>query len=285
VKIKKGVYIVMSLFKKSDSDSKHEKWKNPLPEPKKVKAEDITSDKTKRRAAAGIVALTFIGALGLFYVGNWRASEIGEQIDTVSKKTAVLEKKVGQLNDEKASTDDEIAVTANSAANAGTKVAELQNRYSGYNLETQGDSVKENAKALDKYFGENDKNARTPWYAGSDAAVKWEFESTYSFTGKTADVIWLCKDGSGQLYAYVTAVYDADSQTFSKVVRQYTAIGQTHVKATDEKKYKTKLDEIIKEIQKKKSSDTKENKFTPEQQEEINEARQKAREEELNANH
>ena len=273
----------MSLFKKNDSE--HKKRKNPLPEPKKVKAEDITSNKTKRRAAAGVIALTFVGALGLFYVGNWRASEIGEQIDTVSKKTAVLEKKVGQLSDEKASTDDEIAVTANSAANAGTKVAELQNKYSSYNLETQGDSVKENAKALDKYFGENDKNARTPWYAGSDAVVKWEFESTYSFTGKTADVIWLCKDGSGQLYAYVTAVYDADSQTFSKVVRQHTAIGQAHVKATDEKKYKTKLDEIIKEIQKKKSSDTKENKFTPEQQEEINEARQKAREEELNANH
>ena len=277
----------MSLFKKSDSDSEHKKRKNPLSEPKKVKAEDITSDKARKRAAAGIVALIFVGALGLFYVGNWRASEIGEQIDTVSKKTAVLEKEVGQLSDEKASTDDEIAVTANSAASAGTKVAELQNKYSGYNLEIQGDSVKENAKALDKYFGENDKNARTPWYAGqaSNATVKWEFESTYSFTGKKADVIWLCKDGSGQLYAYVTAIYDADSQTFSKVVRQHTAIGQAHVKATDEKKYKTKLDEIIKEIQKKKSSDTKENKFTPEQQEEINEARQKAREEELNANH
>lgn len=277
----------MALFNnKNNGKPKREKWKNPLPEPKKITAEDITSDKTKKRVAIGIIVLIFIGALSLFYVGNWRASAISDKVDAANKKVAVLEKEVSQLNDEKASTDTEIAKSANSAANAGNKVAELQNKYNGYNLETQSDSVKENAMALDEYFGNDDKNSRTPWYLsqGSDVATSWEFESTYSFGGKKADVIWLCKDGSGQIYAYTTAVYDASSKTFSKVTRTHTALGQAHVQSTAENEYKTKLDEMIKQIQEKSGDGSKENQFTPEQQQKINEARQKVREEQMKKN-
>lgn len=278
----------MALFKnKNNGKPKREKWKNPLPKPKKITAEDITSDKTKRRVATGIIVLIFIGAFSLFYVGNWRAGKIGEQVDAANKKVAALEKEVGKLNGEKASTDTEIAKVVNSAANAGNKVAELQNKYNDYNLETQSDSVKQNAIALDEYFGKDDKNARTPWYLNkaSEVVTKWEFESTYSFVGKKADVIWLCKDGSGQIYAYVTAVYDVDSKTFSKVVRTQTALGQARVRATVENEYKTKLDDMIKQIQEKSGDSSKENKFTPEQQKEINKARQKAREEQMNKKH
>lgn len=277
----------MALFKNENSDKpKRKKWKNPLPEPKKITPEDITSDKTKKRVAVGIIVLIFIGALALSYVANWMAGQIGEQVDAANKKVAVLEKKVNELDSKKASTDVEISKTANSAANAGNKVAELQNKYNGYNPETQGDSIKENAMALDKYFGKDDKNARTPWYTNqsSDVATTWEFESTYSFEGKKADVIWLCKDGSGQIYAYATAVYDVKSETFSKVVRKSTALGSYHISATVENEYKSHLDEIIKQIQEKSPADTKENKFTPEQQQEINEARQKAREEQMRKN-
>lgn len=277
----------MALFKKKNDDKpKREKWKNPLPEPKKITAEDITSDKTKQRVAVGVIVLIFISALALSYAGNWRAGKLGEEVEAANKKVAVLEKEVNKLNDQKASTDKDIAKTANSAANAGNKVAELQNKYNGYNLETQADSVKENALALDEYFGKNDKNARTPWYINqaSDVATKWEFASTYSFMGKNADVVWFCKDGSGQIYAYTTAVYDADSQTFSKVSRKQTALGQAHIKATTENEYKTKLDNMIKQIQEKSGNDSKENKFTPEELQKINEARQKAREEHKNNN-
>lgn len=277
----------MALFKKKNDDKpKREKWKNPLPKPKKITVEDITSDKTKKRVAVGVILLIFISALVLSYAGNWRAGKLGEEIEATNKKVAALEKEVNKLNDQKAFTDKDVAKTVNSAANAGNKVAELQNKYNDYNLETQTDLVKENALALDEYFGKNDKNSRTPWYTNqtSDVATKWEFASTYSFTGKNADVVWFCKDGSGQIYAYVTAVYDADSQTFSKVVRKQTALGQARVRATIENEYKTKLDEMIKQIHEKAGNDSKENKFMPEELREINEARQKAREEHMNNN-
>lgn len=278
----------MALFKNKNSDKpERKKWKNPLPEPKKITPEDITSDKTKKRFAVGIIVLIFIGALVLSYAANWRAGQIGEQVDAANKKVAVLEKKVNALDSEKASTDVEISKTANSAANAGNKVAELQNKYNGYNPETQGDSIKENALALDGYFGKDDKNARTPWYTNqsSDVATTWEFESTYSFEGKKTDVVWLCKDGSGRIYAYATAVYDAPSKTFSKFARVNTALGQSQIRGTVENEYKSHLDEIIKQIQEKSPDGTKENKFTPEQQQEINEARQKVREEQMRKNH
>ena len=277
----------MALFKNTNGDKpKRKKWKNPLPAPKKITAADITSDKTKRRVAIGAIVLIFLGALGLFYAGNWRANQIGEQVDAVNDKVTALEGEVDKLSGQKASTDTDISKTANSAANAGNKVAELQNKYNGYNLETQGDSVKSNALALDAYFGDNDKNARTPWYTkqASDVATTWECESTYSFEGNTANVIWLCKDGSGQIYAYTTAVYDVASRTFSNVSRKQTALGHAHVQATAENEYKTKLDETIKQIQEKSGDDSKENKFTPEQQQEINDARQRAREEQMKNN-
>lgn len=277
----------MALFKNKNSDKPgRKKWKNPLPEPKKITPEDITSDKTKKRFAVAIIVLMFIGALALSYAANWRASQIGEQVDTAKNKVDALAAEVNKLDSQKASTDTEIAKTANSAANAGNKVAELQNKYNGYNLETQGDAIKENALALDGYFGKDDKNARTPWYTNqaSDVATTWEFESTYSFEGKRTDVVWLCKDGSGQIYAYTTAVYDASSKTFSKVVRMNTALGQSQIRGTVENEYKSKLDAMIKDIQSKSADDSKENKFTPEQQQEINEARQKARESQTRKN-
>lgn len=278
----------MALFKKkNDGESKRKKWENPLPKPKKITAEDITSDKTKRRFAIGVIALMFLGALGLSYAGNWKAGQIGAQADAANEKVAALESEVDKLGGQKASTDTDISKVASSAANAGNKVAELQNKYNGYNPETQSGSIKSNALALDAYFGDNDKNARTPWYTNqaADVATKWEFESTYSFEGKTADVIWLCKDGSGQIYAYTTAVYDVASQTFSKVSHKQTALGQVHIRATAENEYKTKLDGMIKQIQEKSVDDSKENKFTPQQQQEINDARQKAREEQMKDNH
>lgn len=278
----------MALFKnKNDDKPKRKKWENPLPKPKKITAEDITSDKTKRRVAIGAITLIFLGALSLSYVGNVRAGQISAQADAASEKVASLESEVNKLSSQKASTDIDIARTASSAANAGNKVAELQNKYSDYNPETQVDSIKSNALALDAYFGNNDKNARTPWYTNqaSDVATKWEFESTYSFEGKTADVIWLCKDGSGQIYAYTTAIYDVASQTFSKVSHKQTALGQAHIRATVENEYKTKLDEMIKQIQEKSVNDSKENKFTPQQQQEINDARQRVREEQMKGNY
>lgn len=276
----------MAFFNKNNENKpKRKKWENPLPEPKKLTVEDITSEKTKKKIVVIFIAIMFFGAIALAYLGNYRADAIGKEVDQANTKVESLQREVNKLNNTKSASDKDIAKTANSAANLGNKVAELQNKYNDYNLETQVDAVKENATLLDACFGKDDKNARTPWYTNqsSDTATSWEFKSTYSFAGNKADVVWVCKDGSGNIYAYTTAVYDAKNEVFISVERHLTAFGQTHLNATTESEYKTKLDSLIKDIQSK-ADDSKENKFSQEDLQKINEARQNARDE-YNKNH
>ena len=270
----------MALFKNKPNNKKQ-------PPVKKITIEDLSSEKAKKRMATGMITLLFAGSLGLFYIGNLRANHIKQQADAAGKQVAVLQAKVSRLSNRKTAIDTDVVGTANSAAEAGNKVAQLQNKYSTIDATKQLDALKSNADALDKYFASDDKNARTPWYTKqtSGTATKWEFESVYSFKGKTADVIWLCKNDKGQIYAYTTAVYDTDSQTFSNVKHVQTAIGRAHVRATIEKQNKTKLDEMIKEIQKASANDSKENKFTDQQLDELNKARERMREEYMRKHH
>lgn len=131
-----------------------------------------------------------------------------------------------------------VAVTLKSAADRGNNVAYLQNNYQVLDVLENETTYVNNANALDTFFADDSKNARVEWYrARSDTDTKseklqykWSFESVYSFSVDSIDVIWLCReDTTGELLAYTTGVYNVSSNQFSNIERKITRFGNQYI--------------------------------------------------------
>lgn len=144
-------------------------------------------------------------------------------------------------------TQQEEEMARNNAIEQGTLVASLQNAYSRIlppstedpNYRTLNDKylneLNENKDALDIFFGEHDKNARTEWYSSlSGIPGTWEFASKASFMGNTAKVLWLCYANEDRtLLAYCTARYNADTKLFTDVEWHMTSYASSHVRSDE----------------------------------------------------
>lgn len=131
-----------------------------------------------------------------------------------------------------------VAVTLKSAADRGNNVAYLQNNYQVLDVLENETTYVNNADALDSFFADDSKNARVEWYrAYSDTKseseklqYKWSFESVYSFSVDSIDVIWLCReDTTGELLAYTTGIYNVSSNQFSNIERKITRFGNQYI--------------------------------------------------------
>lgn len=182
-------------------------------------------------------------------------------VDEYKTSCAEAESELAELQDELAllesvSADDAETINANlySAATIGRTVAELQSNYQTLNsaLMLDADAISENAEALSEYFDSSVSNGATPWFVATEDGytASWEFETTYSFATSSIDVIWLCYiEETGELAAYATATYDAETNTFSDLTYANTSIGATYIAATSDSTSGTDLDALIESIQ------------------------------------
>lgn len=127
-------------------------------------------------------------------------------------------------------TKEDVEAVVYSAADAGNQVADFQNMYSV----TMTDGIKAIAEKLDAFFDSDSKAMRVPWFSGpvKQGSVTWQFETTYSFSSKNADVLWTCWDSLGQMLAYTTGKFNVETKLFSDVETFVTLVGQNSLMAT-----------------------------------------------------
>lgn len=194
------------------------------------------SDKRIRLISLGVgtllVVLVIVSFVVSYNTAQAKLSEKAAAIADLQQQIANVEKA-----SEATSADLENAEeTIHSAKVVGEEVAGIQNDYTrlaqtDISNEAQQKMVYADMDALaermDTYFGK-DTDFRTVWYAGDTSVVenaRWEFLSNYDFAGTTVPVIWRCSDSAGVVYAYVTAVYNAETNLFEQAVKSITSAG------------------------------------------------------------
>lgn len=156
---------------------------------------------------------------------NAQIAELSEELDGLSDVSV-------DASGEDANTDaSEVLRRAEAAAE---KIGALENEYQALLFQERENPGEEAAfisrqekiwDVFDTMFGEGSL-LRTPWYDGADGleGASWKAMANYRFSGTKVPVVWTLygKDG---LFAYVSAVYDASSDTFSKPVKCITSLG------------------------------------------------------------
>lgn len=192
-----------------------------------------------------IVTLTGIGAsliLAGFTYMNYDVYQT--KYNNAQTEIAQLE---GQLSDLKGASDkttvNEIKQNLYSATSLGQQVTELQNTFNKPLTaeddkafqESEGESV--DALNTTRYsrlklmFSDKASGSAgsSNWYPRLDTMkssnASWKFITTTSFTTIKQNVMWQCVTESGEIYAYVTAIYDADKEVFDNVEVVVTTAG------------------------------------------------------------
>lgn len=192
-----------------------------------------------------IVILTGIGVslvlAGVTYMGY---DSYQTKYNNAQAEVALLEGEFNELKENSGQTTvKEIKQNLNSAMTLGQQVTELQNTFNKP-LTAEDDkafeeSERESVDALNttRYsrlklmFGDqvSASAGSSNWYPRLDTMkssnASWKFITTTSFTTAKQNVMWQCTTESGELYAYVTAVYDADKDVFDNVVVSITTAG------------------------------------------------------------
>ena len=164
------------------------------------------------------------------------------KFDTAKAEISELK---GELNDLKGQSSQtnvkEIQQSLNSATTLGQTVTELQNTW-GKSLTAEDDEAfrKSEGESVDALnttrisrlrlaFSDNASAGWSNWYpriTGTKSMdATWKFITTTSFTTVKQNVMWQATTESGELYAYVTAVYNADNDTFENVSVNITTAG------------------------------------------------------------
>lgn len=149
-------------------------------------------------------------------------------------------------NDTEQISAEEVETQLHSVKDVGVKITTYANRLqvlssigyaksANYDEKATREEQSEIATIMSEYFG--DKSVlRTTWFSGDLTAMNnqncWSFMNSYDFSENTISVLWLCKDGVGNVVAYVTADYHADTNSFDNVERHMTTVGVTYVPAT-----------------------------------------------------
>lgn len=180
--------------------------------------------------------------LGLTYMGS---SEHEVKVDNYNNEISKLEGDFTKLEyDGNRVNEEEIKQALYSAKTMGDKVTLLQNTW-GESLTTRdreeankspqsSDGINTTrVERLKEYF-EQDSEGSKNWFpkAKSTKAEEssWKFMTTTSFTSINQDVLWQNRGKDGELYAYVTAVYDAKLNKFTVVRPVITKAGTEAIK-------------------------------------------------------
>lgn len=200
--------------------------------------------RVRRLVVLGLSCVLVVGSAGWFYTSS---RSYQAQMREKQNELAVLQGDLDALNAEAKSnavSQEEMEQMAHSAKTTGEAVATLENQYMSRVHQKASNATEESAQReellamsdqFDSYFGEN-TSMRTAWYSWDPERAKevvWEFCTNYTFTADTMHVLWKCMDGSEQMLAYATAVYQAETDTFIDPQVHVTAIGAQYAPYTE----------------------------------------------------
>ena len=159
-------------------------------------------------------------------------SELNEKIAEQQNTEATTEEVVAASSTENTEEGSEVL---DKASDAGTKIADIQNWYFTNTYETPADEVKERATEAGTYIAEKqDTSVWYYWYYcdtnNPDVNPVWSFCTTYSFSGNTVPVLWVCYNQAkdNELLAYAQGTYHADDNMFYDLEYHVTAIGDSY---------------------------------------------------------
>lgn len=199
--------------------------------------------KALRMGFIGIGAL-FVGISGLYLMSDMNSyrSSVAERqvkIDELAKRADSVGEQAEAVENV---TEDDAQDTLDLAKSAADKIAALENEYMQMLYQDRSSEDAEAAfsqrqddiwAVFDSYFGE--KNIlRTPWYFADKSVgdnIRWKAAANYRFSGTKVPVVWSYASDDG-LYAYVSALYDSGTDSFSNPVKCVTALGNSALAMT-----------------------------------------------------
>lgn len=214
--------------KTDKAEEPKKKWSDgPIPKVDFSKFQTPSKAKVITRIFDGVLAAMVVASIGLVWYTQSQASDLQSQIESLNKSIIAAKADVAKLNKIEKPAVSDVRNAISSAAKDGNMVADLQNKYKNYNPQTQEDDIKANAKKIGTFMDTDSTNAQALWYMGYNLPndAKWRFMSSFSFAGKTADVIWQFKDDMGNIYAYTTGQYNAATRKFSNMQTSMTSLG------------------------------------------------------------
>ena len=214
--------------KTDKAEEPKKKWSDgPIPKVDFSKFQAPSKAKVVTRVFDGIMVSMVVAAVGLVWYTQSQASDLQSQLESLNKSIISAKADVAKLNKIEKPAVSDVRNAISSAAKDGNMVADLQNKYKNYNPQTQEDDIKANAQKIGTFMDTDSTNAQALWYMGYNLPndAKWRFMSSFSFAGKTADVIWQFKDDMGNIYAYTTGQYNAATRKFSNMQTSMTSLG------------------------------------------------------------
>lgn len=214
--------------KTDKAEEPKKKWSDgPIPKVDFSKFQTPSKAKVITRIFDGVLAAMVVASIGLVWYTQSQASDLQSQLESLNKSIISAKADVAKLNKIEKPAVSDVRNAISSAAKDGNMVADLQNKYKNYNPQTQEDDIKANAQKIGTFMDTDSTNAQALWYMGYNLPndAKWRFMSSFSFAGKTADVIWQFKDDMGNIYAYTTGQYNAATRKFSNMQTSMTSLG------------------------------------------------------------
>ena len=181
-----------------------------------------------------IASIVFIGVALVFVALIVQSNN--ELKEATESNTLTYNQKSSELEALKqvSPTDVTVVKTAiSSAADAGNAMAKYQTAYSELDAVKQEAAFMRNVEDIGALLDEKSQNKRVPWYGDDDTDFTWRFCSTYTFSGDSVPVVWLCENNeTKEVYAYATGTYNASTGLFSNVDYGLTYAGNEHIPAT-----------------------------------------------------
>ena len=103
---------------------------------------------------------------------------------------------------------------------AAEEITSAQMQYQSGELNSN--AIRALAESIDKYFGEDDKDCRVPWYYGEESCA-WKFVPSVLPYSDYCPVIWIGQNESGRTVAICTAFWDVTNEVFVQV--EYVQVG------------------------------------------------------------
>ena len=187
--------------------------------------------------------------MGLSVLGFTYMSRTGHvsAVDSLNSEISKLEGDFTKLEyDGERVNEEELKQALYSAKTAGDKVTVLQNTWGeSLTAKDREEADKEGNQSADainttrierlKEFFEQDSDGIKNWFPKAKGTKaedsSWKFMTTTSFTSVNQDVLWQNRGKDGELYAYVTAVFDAKSNKFTLVKPVITKAGTEAIKS------------------------------------------------------
>lgn len=176
----------------------------------------------KKMLIPGMIALTVVGCLAFSGYSYIVSGSLNQSIVAQEQEMDDLNKQLTEIETVEVDKQ-EVKAVLHTATQAGNDIAALQNYYASVSVDSGDDKavdeLSKRAKAVKLLLGVDDQNAAVPWY-NSSSDYYWTFETTYSFSGNSVSVLWLCRDTVADgfpVLAYATADYDVEKGVFEHV--------------------------------------------------------------------